>query len=222
MARKARTWKGARTPQALKRVRQEQRRRAVNRRARSEAKTLVQSANAIALGRAEGDGTEAITAAISALDRAAEKGIIHRNNAARRKSRLMAKANAAHLLDGTQARIRTQEESAATKTAQRKKVAAAKASKAASAEAADRPRTAAGKAKVAVTRAIARVRRRPPAQADRNRGRGSDRVLAGGRLVAVARRRPEDEDLEVLGDVHESVVVAGCHEGDRAAADIGP
>jgi len=37
----------------------------------------------------------AITAAISALDRAAEKGIIHRNNAARRKSRLMAKANAA-------------------------------------------------------------------------------------------------------------------------------
>ena len=95
MARKARTWKGARTPQALKRVRQEHRRRAVNRRARSEAKTLVQSANAIALGRAEGDGTLAITAAISALDRAAEKGIIHRNNAARRKSRLMAKANAA-------------------------------------------------------------------------------------------------------------------------------
>ena len=42
VARKARTWKGARTPQALKRVRQEHRRRAVNRRARSEAKTLVQ------------------------------------------------------------------------------------------------------------------------------------------------------------------------------------
>ena len=153
MARKARTWKGARTPQALKRVRQEQRRRAVNRRTRSEAKTLVQRANAIALGRAEGDGTEAVTAAISALDRAAEKGILHRNNAARRKSRLMAKANAAHLLDGTQAESGPKKRSAATKTAQRKKVAAAKASKAASARAADRPRTAAGKAKVAVTRA---------------------------------------------------------------------
>jgi small subunit ribosomal protein S20 len=94
VARKARTWKGARTPQALKRVRQALRRRAVNRRTRSEAKTLVQRANAIALGRAEGDGSEAIVAAISALDRASEKGIIHPNNAARRKSRLMKKVAA--------------------------------------------------------------------------------------------------------------------------------
>jgi small subunit ribosomal protein S20 len=154
VARKARTWKGARTPQALKRVRQALRRRAVNRRARSEAKTLVQRASAIALGRTQGDGPEAITAAISALDRAAEKGIIHPNNAARRKSRLMAKANAAHLLDGAAAEAAApKKKSAATKTAQRKKVAAAKASKAAAAKAADRPRTAAGKAKVAVTRA---------------------------------------------------------------------
>lgn len=169
MARKARTWKGARTPQALKRVRQELRRRAVNRRTRSEAKTLVQRASAIALGRAEGDGPEAITAAISALDRAAEKGIIHRNNAARRKSRLMAKANEAHLLDGTSVEAAPKKKSVATKTAQRKKVAAAKASKAAAAKAADRPRTAAGKAKVAVTRATresAAARRRRQATTD--------------------------------------------------------
>ena len=99
MARKARTWKGARTPQALKRVRQEQRRRTVNRRTRSETKTLVQRASSIALGRAEGDGPEAVAAAISALDKAAEKGIIHANNAARRKSRLMAKANAAYTVE---------------------------------------------------------------------------------------------------------------------------
>ncbi len=112
---------------------------------------------------------EAITAAISALDRAAEKGIIHRNNAARRKSRLMAKANAAHLLDGTQAESGPKKRSAATKTAQRKKVAAAKASKAATARAADRPRTAAGKAKVAVTRASresAAARRRKQTETD--------------------------------------------------------
>ena len=154
MARKARTWKGARTPQALKRVRQTGRRRVVNQRTRSEAKTLVQRASAIALGRTEGDGAVAITAAISALDRAAEKGIIHPNNAARRKSRLMAKANAAHLLDGGSVELTgPKRKSTATKTAQRKKVTAAKASKAASAKAADRPRTAAGKAKVAVTRA---------------------------------------------------------------------
>jgi len=153
VARKARVWKGARTPSALKRVRHALRRRTVNRRARSEAKTLVQRASSIALGRAEGDGPEAVHAAISALDRAAEKGVIHPNNAARRKSRLMAKVNAAHLLDEAQAAGTARRTTAASKTAQRKKVAAAKASKAAAGRAADRPRTAAGKAKVAVTRA---------------------------------------------------------------------
>lgn len=176
MARKARTWKGARTPQALKRVRQELRRRAVNRRTRSEAKTLVQRASAIALGRTEGDGPDAVAQAISALDKAAEKGIIHPNNAARRKSRLMAKANAAHLMDGAQAAdAEPRKKSVATKTAQRKKVAAAKASKAAAARAADRPRTAAGKAKVAVTRATresAAARRRKKDETDEGGSEG--------------------------------------------------
>jgi small subunit ribosomal protein S20 len=154
VARTARTWKGARTPSALKRSRQSLRRRNVNRRTRSEAKTLVQQASDIALGRSDGDGPGAVTAAISALDKAAEKGILHPNNAARRKSRLMAKVNAAHLLDDVEGGTATQRKrTAASKTAQRKKVAAAKASKAAAGKAADRPRTAAGKAKVAVTRA---------------------------------------------------------------------
>ncbi len=151
MARTARTWKGTRTPQALKRVRHSLRRRSINRRARSAAKTLVQNASNIALGRSEGDAQEAVTDAISALDRAAAKGIIHPNNAARRKSRLMAKVNAAHLFEAAETGPRRK--TAASKTAQRKKVAAAKASKAAAGKAADRPRTAAGKAKVAVTRA---------------------------------------------------------------------
>jgi small subunit ribosomal protein S20 len=156
LSRKARIWKGARTPSALKRVRQALRRRNVNRRTRSDARTLVQRASGIALGQVDGDGPEAVKAAITALDKAAEKGILHPNNAARRKSRLMSKVNAAHLLDDTgdgathaTARKRT----VASKTAQRKKVAAAKASKAAAGKSADRPRTAAGKAKVAVTRA---------------------------------------------------------------------
>jgi len=155
VARTARTWKGARTPSALKRVRQSLRRRAVNRRTRSEAKTLVLQASEIALGRSDGDGAEAVSAAISALDKAAEKGILHPNNAARRKSRLMAKVNAAHLLDGadTATTSTAKKKTTASKTAQRKKVAASKASKAAAGKAADRPRTAAGKAKVAVTRA---------------------------------------------------------------------
>ena len=73
MARTARTWKGARTPQALKRDRQALRRRTVNRRARSEAKTLVQHAADIALGREEGNGPAAVAAAITALDTAINK-----------------------------------------------------------------------------------------------------------------------------------------------------
>ena len=171
MARKARTWKGARTPQALKRVRQSLRRRTINQRTRSQAKTLVLQASSIALGRSEGDGAAAVTAAISALDKAAEKGIIHPNNAARRKSRLMAKANAAHLLDGavSEAPSAPKKKSTATRTVQRKKVAAAKASKAAAAKSADRPRTAAGKAKVAVVRAsreTAAARKRAKAGGD--------------------------------------------------------
>ncbi len=154
MARTARSWKGARTPSALKRVRQSLRRRAVNRRTRSEAKTLVLQASEIALGRSDGDGPEAVAAAIRALDKAAEKGILHPNNAARRKSRLMTKVNAAHLLDDAEAApAAAKKRTTASKTAQRKKVAAAKASKAAAGKATDRPRTAAGKAKVAVTRA---------------------------------------------------------------------
>lgn len=152
MARKARAWKGARIPSALKRARQALRRRAVNRRTRSEAKTLVLQATSIAAGRSEGDPAAAVAAAISALDKAAEKGIIHPNNAARRKSRMMAKVNASHALDtGTVAGPRRR--TTAGKTEQRKRVAAAKASKAAAARSADRPRTAAGKARVAVTRA---------------------------------------------------------------------
>jgi small subunit ribosomal protein S20 len=124
----------------------------VNKRARSEAKTLVQQAAGVAAGRSEGDAVVAVAAAVSALDKAAEKGIIHPNNAARRKSRLMAKVNASHASDAHvsgSARRKT----TAGKADQRKKVAAAKASKAAAARSADRPRTAAGKARVAVTRA---------------------------------------------------------------------
>jgi hypothetical protein len=116
-----------------------------------------------------------VAQAISALDKAAEKGIIHPNNAARRKSRLMAKANAAHLMDGAQADAEPRKKSVATKTAQRKKVAAAKASKAAAARAADRPRTAAGKAKVAVTRATresAAARRRKKDETDEGGSEG--------------------------------------------------
>lgn len=80
---------------AEKRMRQEQKRRALNRRTKSIVRTQVTKARqAIALPAvSSGDASEAVRLAISELDRAAKKGVIHKNNAARRKSRLMKQLN---------------------------------------------------------------------------------------------------------------------------------
>lgn len=78
-------------PAAEKRMRQEQKRRLHNRSVKSIVKTQVTKARqAIATG-AEAEAS--VRAAISKLDRAAKKGVIHPNNAARRKSRLMKQLN---------------------------------------------------------------------------------------------------------------------------------
>lgn len=79
---------------ARKRIRTAEQKRVRNRPYRTAARTSVKKAE---LAIRAGDQTVAATAvgdAISMLDRVAGKGIIHRNNAARRKSRLMAKFNA--------------------------------------------------------------------------------------------------------------------------------
>ena len=79
----------ANTASAIKRVRSNERKRDRNRIARTTTRTTVRSAReSLGAGKAE-DARKATLAAISALDKAAEKGIIHKNNAARRKSRLM-------------------------------------------------------------------------------------------------------------------------------------
>jgi small subunit ribosomal protein S20 len=78
---------------ARKRMRQEAKRRLHNRSIKSRVKTEITKAR-IAISSGE-DAEEAVRAAVSELDRAAKKGVIHRNNAARRKSRLMKRLNAA-------------------------------------------------------------------------------------------------------------------------------
>jgi small subunit ribosomal protein S20 len=78
---------------AEKRIRVAERKRLQNRPFRSAARTAVKKAE---LAIRAGDATVAATAvgdAISTLDRVASKGVIHKNNAARRKSRLMKKFN---------------------------------------------------------------------------------------------------------------------------------
>ena len=77
----------ANTKSAEKRWRQSLKRRLRNRLVRSTARTFIKTANR---GIAAGEPDEAsLKQAVRALDKAAEKGIIHPNNAARRKSRLM-------------------------------------------------------------------------------------------------------------------------------------
>jgi len=77
---------------ALKRIRSSARKRARNKPVRTALKTYVKSAQAQIVGGSD-TSAEAVVQAISALDKAANKGIIHKNQAARRKARLMAKLN---------------------------------------------------------------------------------------------------------------------------------
>lgn len=86
----------ANTKSAQKQVRASQKKQLRNKSVRSQAKTMVKKAEGLIFSgqvkKAEGD----VKAAISSLDKAAGKGIIHPNNAARRKSRLMKKLNKAN------------------------------------------------------------------------------------------------------------------------------
>ncbi len=81
----------------LKAARASERKRLRNKAVKSATKTWITKAEkAIAAGNLEA-AEPLVIQAISALDRAAEKGVIHPNNAARRKSRLMKKFNRAKL-----------------------------------------------------------------------------------------------------------------------------
>jgi small subunit ribosomal protein S20 len=79
----------ANTKSAIKRIKQNHKRRLRNRLFTGRARTFVKNARSTIEQGTPADARTATLAAISALDKAAEKGIIHRNNAARRKSRLM-------------------------------------------------------------------------------------------------------------------------------------
>lgn len=95
-----------------------EKRRARNKSVRSQTKTNISKAERLIFSGELETGKEAVVAAISSLDKAAEKGIIHANNAARRKSRLMKKLNQAQTSSsaGTEP-----EESAETEQTEQKK-----------------------------------------------------------------------------------------------------
>jgi len=74
----------------IKRNKQNEKRRLRNRVVRGSARSAVIKARA-AFETNSPETKEQVLKAISELDKAAEKGVIHKNNAARRKSRLMKK-----------------------------------------------------------------------------------------------------------------------------------
>jgi len=78
---------------AQKQVRVAARRQQRNKSIRSEVKTNITRAEKLIFSGELETAREAVVTAVASLDKAAEKGTIHSNNAARRKSRLMKKLN---------------------------------------------------------------------------------------------------------------------------------
>lgn len=79
----------ANTKSALKQWRASERRRRYNKPIRTGVRNRVKDARALIQAHDLEAAQTAVLTAQSALDKAATKGVIHRNNAARRKSRLM-------------------------------------------------------------------------------------------------------------------------------------
>jgi ribosomal protein S20 len=149
LAKTPRTWTGARTPSGLKRVRQAERRHAILQPRRTAAKTFVAKALDVATHQADpATAAIALAEAHAALDRAAKTGAIHANAAARRKSRLTLKFNAA--TGGAQVQTSTRVTKTTSKAqaakAAKSRIAASKADKAKGAQ------TAAGKARAALSK----------------------------------------------------------------------
>jgi small subunit ribosomal protein S20 len=81
----------------IRRFQKQEKRRLRNRSVRSAVKTFIGRARQSLVGatsREDETLQTSVLRAIKELDRAARKGIIHPNNAARRKSRLMKRVNA--------------------------------------------------------------------------------------------------------------------------------
>ena len=85
----------ANTRSAIKRVRSNQRKRVNNKIARTSVRTHLRAAREAIASSDATAARQAAMQAVSTLDKAANKGVIHKRNAARRKSRLMKKLAAA-------------------------------------------------------------------------------------------------------------------------------
>ena len=78
---------------AEKRVRQTTKRNAINRSNRSELRTSIKKLRAAVAASDKSGATELLAPTVSLIDKAVNKGIIHKNTAARYKSRLTKHTN---------------------------------------------------------------------------------------------------------------------------------
>ena len=84
-----------RTKSALKQLRKSEKRRLRNQAYKSRVKTFIKKALAAIQSGSRAAAEAAVREAVSIIDRTAERDVFHPNKAARLKSRLMAKFNAA-------------------------------------------------------------------------------------------------------------------------------
>jgi small subunit ribosomal protein S20 len=76
-----------------KRVRQNEKRRDINRSNRSALRTKIKSLRKAVAGGDKSQSLELLTSTVSTIDKAVNKGLIHKNAAARYKSRLTTHVN---------------------------------------------------------------------------------------------------------------------------------
>ena len=79
---------------AEKRVRQSEKRRTINRAHRTKVRTFIKKLRAALDGKGE-DIQKVLPETISVIDKSVQKGVLHKNAAARYKSRLTTRANQA-------------------------------------------------------------------------------------------------------------------------------
>ncbi|HQX55216.1 MAG TPA: 30S ribosomal protein S20 [Pyrinomonadaceae bacterium] len=79
---------------AEKRVRQNAKRKEINRSNRSKLRTSIKKLRGAVAGNDKAASTELLFPTVSLIDKAVNKGIIHKNTAARHKSRLTKHVNA--------------------------------------------------------------------------------------------------------------------------------
>lgn len=80
---------------AEKRVRQSEKRRVINRSNRTKVRTYIKKLRAVLDAGKNDDVQKVLPDTISVIDKAVQKGVMHKNAAARYKSRLTVRANQA-------------------------------------------------------------------------------------------------------------------------------